>query len=266
MGPVGVLREVCRYRHLLLALSLANFKIRYRNAVLGIGWSLAIPLALLLVFVFVFKPIFRIEMEHYGLFLLAALFPWTFLSASIGETINLLPANATFIGAHRFPREVLPLSAVLTQFVNLLFALGLLLIYVVAGPIGPTRQLLWLPLLVGQLVLFTAGLCLLFSALDACYKDVSYLVEVGMLAWFFLTPIFYPMKFVGERIGATQLSSSMWLVIAYNPLTPIVEGFRNALLGRPPERLLYPTLIALCIFLLGVWAFRRLEDRYVDTL
>ncbi len=255
-------REIVQFRHLLLALAFANFKIRYRNAILGIGWSLAIPFALFLVFMLLFKPIFDIQVEHYALFLMAALFPWTFLASSVSETINLLPGNSTFIKANRFPHEVLPLATVLTQFVNLLFAYAILLVYVVAGPIGPGWQLLWLAPSLLLLVLLTSGLCLLFSALDACYKDVSYLVEVSMLAWFFLTPIFYPISRVRDRVGSVL----EWLIV-YNPLTPLVDGFRYALQGgAQAPSLVYPAVVSVGVFLFGCWAFRRLEARYVDIL
>lgn len=264
------LRDIYRYRALLLHLAGVQFRTRYQNALLGVGWSMATPLCLFVVFVTIFKPVFGVKRPHYGLWLLSALFPWTFLSASVGETIRSLQANATFIQANRFPREVLPLAGVLVQLVNLTLSLIIVVGYAALSTNGLSWALLWLPLVVAILTLFTAGLCLLLSSLDAIYKDVRYFVDVGMLAWFFLTPIFWDDATRQEKLTETALGAErwVWLLAELNPLTPMVEAVRGSLELQDCQipSLWIPGLVALLTFVFGLSQFRRLVNKYVDLL
>jgi ABC-type polysaccharide/polyol phosphate export permease len=259
-------RDLLRYRALLLHLASVQFRTRYQNALLGVGWSLATPLALFVVFSSLFQPIFGLDQPHYGLWLLAALFPWTFLQSSVSETIRVLQANATFIRAQRFPREVLPLAGVLVQLINLLLSLLIVVVYAAAsGCLGWSAC--WLPLPLGLLLLLACGLCLLLSALDAVYKDVRYLVDLAMLAWFFLTPIFYAPNTLRERLANVGRDGGLelWL-LQLNPMTSVVEMFRACLLQTPWPQYGLSTAMAVGLLLVGLSQFRRLVDKYVDVL
>ncbi len=266
MHALAAARDLVRYRSLLLALAVVQFRTRYSNAILGAGWALATPMALFLVFAYVFRPIFSsaFEVEHYEVWLLAALFPWTFLSASVGETIRTLGANATFIKAHKFPREALPLAGVMSQLANLAIALVVVTIASLQQ-FGPRVELLGLPVAAGLLFVFTAGLCLLLAALDFVYKDVRYLVDLALLGGFFLTPIFYPLELIEGRVAASAIHQGLGALVVYNPATSMVASFRACLVpGHAWPALLYPALAAIALFAFGLGQFRRLVDKYVD--
>lgn len=273
-GLGAPLRDLHRHRSLLWCLAGVQFRTRYQNALIGVGWTLATPLALFVIFTTIFKPIFEIKDYggHYGIWLLAALFPWTFLSASVSETIRSLQANATFIKANTFPREILPLAGVIVQLTNMLLSLVIVLVFSLLT-VGPQPGLLLLPLAVLLMTLFTAGLCLLLAGLDAAYKDVRYLVDVGMLGWFFLTPIFYGLDRITDKV--TLDGVNLGLIVLLNPVTPMLELFRAAVLpwselGLEPDQLAltvgYGVVVSLVLFGFGLAQFRRLVDKYVDLL
>ena len=267
MHAVAALRDLVAYRALLVHLAGVQFRTRYHSAILGVAWTLVTPLALFVIFTTIFQPIFEIKVENYGLWLLAALFPWTCLNNSVLETVRALQANATFIKANTFPREVLPLAGVLVQLANLLLALTLVVIWAAATIEGSLSwRLALLPLALLLLVVFTSGLCLILSALDAVYKDVRYMVEVVMLGWFFLTPIFYPAWKIEQKVDLGVMKQ----VVLCNPMTPIVDFFRFCILPNQPDPdpvfLGGAALFSLLLFVFGLSQFRRLVDKYVDLL
>jgi ABC-2 type transport system permease protein len=160
------LREVWRYRDLLLQLVSRNIKTRYKRSVLGIGWTMLNPLFMMLILTFVFSNLFRITVEHYAVYLLSALTLWGFFAGSTTDAMTELVWGGGLLHRIYLPRTVFALSAVGTGMVNLLFALGpLAVIMLVIGTFRP--QLLFLPIPILLTGIFTLGVGLIFSVLAA---------------------------------------------------------------------------------------------------
>lgn len=223
--------DLYRYRYLLQNLIVRDLKVRYKNSVLGVLWSLLNPLMMMIVYTVLFTVLIPNDsIRHYPVFILVALIPWNFLSGSlVGGTVSVT-SNAPLIKKVYFPRILLPVSAVISNLVNFFLVSLVLLIFIYAFGIGLTIHALWVPLILLTQVIFILGLSMLFSALHAFYRDVMMILEVLMLAWFFLTPVFYPFEWLGTQavlLGYSPAQIMRWL----NPMASIIDGYRTVLWG-----------------------------------
>lgn len=224
-------QELWRYRGLIRNLVIRDLKVRYRNSILGIIWSWANPLLMMLVFTLVFNFLFiRSDLQNYHVFLLCALLPWQFFSQSVTEATSSIVGNAHLIKKVYFPREVLPISAVLSNLVNFLIALPVFfgLALVSGARITPWALLLPIPILVQ--VLFALGICLVLATLNVFYRDTQIILGVVMQAWFFLTPVFYPITQIGqhETILGITFDAQLWLR-RLNPMASVIASYRDLL-------------------------------------
>ncbi len=272
--------DLWRYRELLANLVRRELKVKYKNSVLGFLWTLLNPLLYLAVFSLVFSGFLRGGVQFYGIFLLSGLLAWNLLSTGLTGATASIVANGPLVQKVWFPREILPLAAVGAALINFTFQL-----IVLAGALAvfrwpPDWGLLWLvPIAVVVTVVWAAGLGLLLSASNVYLRDVQHFLELGLLAWFWLTPIVYQYDLVASALigrwgpGAerlTLLNPMIPVVVAlqksvYDPsnLTNPEEIARFALLDRPGTWFLQNLMVSgaagLVVLLLGVWVFGRLE-------
>ncbi|NKQ36720.1 MAG: ABC transporter permease [Chloroflexi bacterium] len=234
----GKIKEIYTSRHLLRNLVVRDLKVRYKNSALGIVWSLLHPLLMMLVYTLLFtklRPGSK-DIPYYPVFILVALVPWQFLTGSLSNGVECITGNAPLIKKVYFPRIILPMSTILSNFVNFLFAFGLLVVILFIARIGLTIHAFWvIPLLIAQ-VIFMLGLILILSSLNTFYRDVSMILSVVLLAWFFLTPVFYPFEELGAYaeiwgIGFSPARVMRWV----NPMASIVDGYRTVLWGNVPN-------------------------------
>lgn len=250
---------------LLLELVKRDFRGRYAGSVLGFLWSLVQPLWLLLLFTFVFSTVMKVSplgtrTDHFAVFLFGGLLPWMALHEGVLRSATAITDNATLVKKLRFPSEVLVLSVVLAALLHEAIAAS---IYVVV--LAALGELSWqgLPLLllaVPLQLLLTLGLGLLVAAVHVFVRDTAQVLGLAMNAWFYLTPVVYPLALVPERIRG-------WLEL--NPLTALVGLYRQAFLGG--ELAWVPgtgSLAAAAAVLLsgGLWAFRRLRSGFADEI
>lgn len=268
-----IAKSLFRYRSLLLTLTQRELKARYRGSVLGFFWSLFNPLMLLVVYSFVFNTIFASRDDHvtaygpYALFLATGVVPWTWVQASWLEGTQSLLANAGLIRKATFPAELLPMVSVLTNLVQLLLALPVVLLgFVVTALLGQATQLgptvVVVPLIVLLQVPQLAGLALGFAALNVHFKDIRDILGNLLTLLFFLTPILYSLK---------TLEPFPWVyrVAALNPFTPFVRGYQEAIFyGRLPgaELWLGMILASAVFFALGAGLFSRLSETLVEAV
>jgi len=224
------LGELWESRELLTNLVGKELKLRYKSSVLGFLWSLLTPLLMTGVFTVVFAIFLRIPLGegNFATFFLAGYLVWTFFSNSVNSSVGAIVGNGALVKKVYFPREVLPLSLVLSQAVHFLLALlatsPLFLYYRGFHPELLPAIALGLVLLVG----FTAGVSMLFAAVNVSFRDLQELTQVLFLAWFYSTPVIYPLIFLSEGTARYFLP----LVLA-NPLTWYVEFFHQVLYGIP---------------------------------
>lgn len=275
------LAELFRYRYLLQNLVVRDLKVRYKNSILGVLWSLLNPLLMMVVFSLVFGVLSNNDIRQYSVFFLVGLMPWNFFSNSVMGGTNSITGNSSLVKKVYFPREVLPLSSVLSSLVNFFIALIVLVVFLYASGLGLTTHAIWVvPLLLTQLI-FTLGLCLFLSSLHVFYRDIMMILDVVMLAWFFLTPIMYPLSQFGQSVtllGAQFVPAQVMRWV--NPMASIIDGYRTVLWGTisvegivsqgpatmDPAYLLRTFVTALIVLVIGYIVFARTQHLFGETL
>jgi ABC-type polysaccharide/polyol phosphate export permease len=270
------LQELYKYRFLLQNLVRRDLKVRYRNSVLGVLWSLLNPLLLMSVFTLIFTVFNGQEIRQYSVFFLVGLISWNFFSGSLLAGTQSIAANANLIKKVYFPREILPASTILSQFVNYLIALGVLIVFIYTTGLGLTRHALWVPVILVTQLIFTFGLTLLLGSLHVFYRDVIMILDVVLLAGFFLTPIFYPLSLYTNPLTIAGISLEPARVMRWiNPMASIVDGYRTVLWGidndigpsaMAPDFIFRTTLTAVLVFIIGYTVFRRTQHLFSEKL
>jgi len=228
------IRELIQFRDLLLNLTVRDLKVRYKNSVLGILWSWLNPLFMMVVYTVVFTVMqtasARVPNDKFPVFVLCALLPWNFFSSAVLQSVNCIVDNANLVKKVYFPREVLPLSVVLSNLVNFGIALMILFPMLIAFRIRLTIWVLMLPVIVAIQVAFTTGVALLLCTLNVFYRDTKAIMDVAMMAWFFVTPIFYPISVLpaNKVIGGLTIDVHRWTRIL-NPMASLVAAYHDTL-------------------------------------
>lgn len=220
------IRELFAHREVLVNLTRKELKVKYKSSVLGILWSMLNPLMYLVVFFLVFKLFLKSQIPDFHIYLLSGLLAWTFFSTAVQGATTSVVGNSPLVTKVAFPREILPLSAIGSSMVNFFFQFIVLIAVMVAFTYalsGPA--VLLLPLALAVLMIFSVAVGFATSALNVRYRDTTHLVELGLLAWFWLTPVIYPALTVLEQ-GATT-----WRLYQLNPMVTITLGFQRALYG-----------------------------------
>jgi ABC-type polysaccharide/polyol phosphate export permease len=265
------LRELIRYRDLIRNLVVSEVKTRYKNSVLGFVWSLLNPLAMMLVFTVVFGFLWpNQQVENFPIYLLCGLLPWNFFSASVVSTINSVVGNGNLIKKVYFPREVLPIATVLAQLVNFLLALCVLFAALLIFRANFSPWLWTLPLIILIQTCFSLGIGLVLSTLHVFYRDTQLVMEVVMLAWFFLTPVFYRASQLPDtyQIGSIELPVQRIMYIL-NPMASLINVYRDLLYNgyrTDIDFFIRTTVTALLALGFGYWFFTRYSDRFGEEV
>jgi ABC-2 type transport system permease protein len=222
------LRELAEHREILINLVRKELKVRYATSALGVVWSMLNPLLYLAVFGVVFTFFLKSGIPDFPVFLLSGIVAWTLFSTAVGQATTSIVGNANLVSKVAFPREILPLASIGAGLVNFGFQLMVLLAFTLVIGHGLGSGLVLLPLAFAVLLVFTTALALLVSAFNVRYRDTQHLVELGLLAWFWLTPIVYPAGAIASKFTENGWSFDLYLI---NPLTDVVLGFQRALYG-----------------------------------
>lgn len=220
------LRDLFAHREVLVNLTRKELKVKYKSSVLGIFWSMLNPLLYLVVFYVVFTKFLKSDIPDFWAYLLSGLLAWTLFSTGLAGATGSVVGNASLVTKVAFPREILPLSTIGSSLVNfsfqflVLIAVFLVFAYRFMGP-----AVLLLPLALAVLLVFTVAMGFATSALNTRYRDTGHLVELALLAWFWLTPVIYPASLV------LQNGQTAFRVYQLNPLVPITLAFQRALYG-----------------------------------
>ncbi len=271
------LSELWGYRHLVGNLVRRDLKVRYKNSVLGFLWSLVSPLLMMLVFWAVFSVFLGGGIPNYHVFVLVALLPWNWFSVSVNGGTRSVVGNASLINKIYFPREILPISVVLSELVNLLLALPVLVLMLYLSGIPLTHYALWVPVIIVIQLMFATGIALVLSTANVFYRDTAVILDVVMLAWFFLTPIIYSVERLRENIihiGSFAISAER-LVYFINPMASLIASYRVVLYGStsfphpgPPALnfLVRTATTAALILVFGYWLFSRYSGRFGEEV
>jgi lipopolysaccharide transport system permease protein len=253
------LNEVWQARELLYFLVWRDVKVRYKQTVLGIGWSVLQPFLAMVVFTIFFGRLAKMPSDGvpYPLFSLAALVPWTYFAAAALNGSTSLVGNQHLLAKVYFPRVLVPLAAVLMPAVDLAVAFTMLLVLMAWYHVMPTAAVLLLPVYVALGISTAFAVALWTSGLSVRYRDARYVLPFIIQIWLFVTPVAYPASLVPER----------WrLLYALNPMTSVVEGFRSALLGTagPGSMIVVAVVVVAAALASGATYFRSVEGSIVD--
>ena len=260
------LAELTRFRDLIVNLVIRDLKVRYKNSALGILWSWLNPLFMMVVYTIVFTVMRQsgngdVPNRQFPVFVLCALLPWNFFSTSVVQSVPSIMENANLVKKVYFPREILPLSVVLANLVNFAISLMVLFPMLLVFRVPLTPWVLLLPVVIVIQFCFTTGVAFLLSTLNVFYRDTKVIMDVAMMAWFFVTPIFYPIDVLPrsrEILGFT-VNIHRWTRIL-NPMASLVAAYRDVLYyGRlvGPDFLLRTAVTSVGVMLVGYAVFSR---------
>jgi lipopolysaccharide transport system permease protein len=261
------LKEIWRYRDLLVLFVRRDFVAKYKQTVLGPAWFIIQPLMQTVMFTLVFGNIAGISTDGApkGVFYLAGITAWNYFANCLTKTSAVFTQNASLFGKVYFPRAVTPLSIVISNLIEfgigLLLFLGFYFYYLAIGAaVHPNITLLLLPLLIAIMGFMGLGLGMLISAMTTKYRDLQNLVTFGVHLFMYATPVIYPISTIPEKYR--------WIILA-NPMTGIIETFKYGFLGIGTFNwyyLAYSAGFTLGVFLLGLAIFNRTEKNFMDTV
>jgi len=269
-----VAKNLYTYRELITALAWKNIIVRYKQSYLGILWSVLKPVMLMLIFTLV-RSFVGIETGDipYPILTFAALMPWIFFQESASEGVGSVTANAALIKKIYFPREVFPLTAMVTKTVELLINFLILAGLMVYYQMLPSVHAIWVP----GIILYTMVVALTVSffgaAANVYYRDVRQMLPVALSLLMYASPIMYPLDLVKQKLlveqAAGEWSERLYTLYLCNPLAGIIDAFQRVLLkGLPPDwNTLIPGAIVTAVFLpISYLFFKRAESWFADVI
>lgn len=253
-----VLAAVCKqYRYLLKQLVWRDFCVKYKSSMLGMIWSFLNPLLTMLVYLFVFSTLFKSDIDNFPVYLMSGIVLFNYFSEATNLGLGAIVDNSALITKVYMPKVIYPLSKVLSSAINLCISFVPLLVVMVITGVPLTQSILLLPVVAGFLVMLCFGMSLLLSTMHVFFRDTRFLWSVLLTLWNFLTPVFYP-----ESIIAPEFQT----VYSCNPMFQVVSFMRTIVLkGAAPTPEAYLGCLLACgiPLLLGMWVFRRNQDRFV---
>lgn len=256
-----MLRELVDHRELLYRMTARDLTLRYKQTVMGVGWAVLMPLLNTAVFTVIFTRVTQLHTPvPYPLYAYCGLWAWNLFAASLRFSVISLTSNPNLVSKVYFPREVFPFSAVIVSLVDFSVAAVPLVAMMAYYRVAPSAAILMLPLVLAVQLAFTAAVALVLAMANLFYRDVKYLFELVITAWMFLTSVLYPMDGLDGRVAA---------IMRLNPMTPIIDGYRFAVLHVPMRDPAAFTVVAILsvAFLGGAWlVFHRSEYEFAENL
>ncbi|MBY0588063.1 ABC transporter permease [bacterium] len=254
-------RELVASRELLYELTTRDLRIRYKQTALGTAWALFTPLVMMFIFTQIFARVAKVDTSPipYSIFVYCGLLPWQFFSTSLKSSVDSLTRNRLLVTKIYMPREVFPISQVLSAFADFLVASIVLAGLMLWHGIAPASTMWFVPVILLVQTSLTIGLALLLSMGNLFYRDVKYLFEVGLLLWMFATSVIYPIQLAGPWAWVLHL----------NPMTPIIDAYRSVLLlGQYPDPVGfgYAAVVAIALLVLGMRWFHESEYQFAESI
>ena len=262
-------KDLWRYRELFYILSWRDLKVRYKQTIIGVVWSILRPLLTMMIFTFVFGRVasFRAPagIDHYALLVFAGLLPWQFFSAGLTEAGNSLIGNQNLISKVYFPRMIIPAASVITSLVDFFISLGLMFLLMIWYRTVPSINIVFLPVFIILAFIASFGVGLWLTALNVKYRDfkqvVPFLVQIGL----YLSPI----GFTSEK--AAEIIPEKFRMLYYlNPMAGVIDGFRWCFFGDKSPIYWTGMVISLAVIiiflLIGIRTFRKMEKSFADLI
>lgn len=258
---MNLFKELYAYREMIFSLVRRDLKGRYKGSVLGFMWTFINPLLQLGVYTMVFSLIMRNGIEDYYLFLFVALIPWIFFSTSLAGGSSCIWAQQDMVKKIYFPREVLPIAFVTSQFVNMLLSFLVVFgVLIISGKGLNLAALMYLPIIMLVEYVMALSVAMLFSAVTVYLRDIEYLTGIVTMAWQFLSPVMY---------SADQVPQEVLWIFNLNPMTSVITAYREILYyGNAPKlgTLVTAIMFGVIVLIIGVTVFGRLKRHFAEEL
>jgi lipopolysaccharide transport system permease protein len=257
------IRELMHHKLLIYMLTWREIKIKYKQSVMGMLWAVLMPLVIVLAGLIVRFALAAVSGKPLALSDLTSVAvkaaPWAFFISTLRFGTNSLVVNEDLVTKIYLPRLVFPLAAVSSQLFDFVVAGAVVGLFLTIAGAGVSVHLLWLPILVGALIILAAALAIIFSAASLFFRDVRFIVEVFLTFAIFFTPVFYESSLFGS-----------WApLLLLNPVSPLLEGISTTVIGhRPPSLpwLAYSVVFASVLFTLALAFFKRLEPLFAENI
>jgi lipopolysaccharide transport system permease protein len=261
-------KDLWRYRELFYILSWRDVKVRYKQTIIGVVWSVLRPLLTMMIFTFIFGQVAKFDAPpgiQYGLLVFAGLLPWQFFATGLSEASNSLIGNERLISKVYFPRMIIPASSVITSLVDFLISLGLMFGLLIWYQTVPSINLVFLPLFIIMAFFASFGVGLWLTSLNVKFRDfkhvVPFLVQIGL----YISPV----AFASEK-AASIIPEKFRLLYYLNPMAGVIDGFRWCFFGDKMPIYwngMFLSLVVIIIFLfIGIRTFRKMEKSFADLI
>ncbi|MBE8233263.1 MAG: ABC transporter permease [Endozoicomonadaceae bacterium] len=257
-------RELWDYRDLFYFLAWRDFKVRYKQTIIGVTWAILRPLLTMLVFTIVFGKIAKLPTEGdapYAIMVFSAMLPWYFFSSVFQESSQSLISNASMLSKVYFPRIIIPTTSLFVNGIDFLASCFILLIVMAWYQYLPSIRIFFIPLFLLLVVLASLGVSLWISALNVKYRDFRYIVPFIIQFGLFISPVGF----------SSSIVSDQWrFIYSLNPMVGVIDGFRWAILGGDIQLYMKGFIISVAlsisIFFSGVLFFQRMERKFADII
>ena len=257
---MSLFKNLYNYRELLKSNVKKEIRGKYKGSFLGVLWSFINPLLQVAVYAIVFPYIMRVKTPNYLQYLIVGIIPWTWFTTSMNQGMITIRTNAGIIKKVYFPREILPISVVVSGLVNFFISCIIIVLFCVFGGVGISWHIILLPVIALLQFILTLGLVLAFCAINIYIKDTEYIIQFLINMLFYATPILYP---------ATLFPEKYRILLYLNPLTEIINAYRDMFMYHQLPALngmIYLTIISLVIFVIGLAIFRKLEKEFAEEV
>ena len=264
--------DLWRYRELFFFLSWRDILVRYKQTTIGILWALIRPILTIAIFTVVFGKLAKMDSEGipFPVFVCAATLPWQFFATAMSESSNSLIANANMLSKIYFPRIIIPASAVMVSFVDLLISLVILAALMAWYQVAPNWRLVTLPLFTGLGLFAALGVGFWLSALNVRYRDFRYVIPFIVQFGFFLSPVGYSRDEILRNMGDSFLGPVIYALYPFNPMVGVINGFRWAIGGAPHlldwNSIWISILVTTLLLVFGLRYFRATEETFADII
>ncbi len=255
------IKEIFMYIDMIESLVRRDLRGKYKGSVLGFLWTFINPLCQMIVYIIVFSVIVRTGLDHFYAYIIVGMIPWFFFDMSLRQGSGCVRYQGEMVKKIYFPREVLPLACVTSNFINMLFCFVIVFAVLLLSGIGlSAKAMFFLPMVMIVEYILTLGFTLIVAAGTVYFKDLEHIVTVILMAWICLTPILFSMDAIPEKLA--------W-IFKCNPMTPIIEAYHYVLYWKCIPKgagLLYSVICAIVILIIGELTFAKLNDNFAEEL
>lgn len=256
--------DLWRYRELFYILSWRDIAVRYKQTAIGVAWAILRPFLTMVVFTIIFGKLARLPSEGsapYAIMVFAAMLPWQFFSSSVSDSSNSLISNTQLITKVYFPRVIIPISSIVTSFIDFLISFVILILLMAYYKFMPSWNIIYLPVFILIAFITAAGIGIYITALNVKYRDFRYIIPFIVQFGLYISPVGFSSSIIPEKYR---------LLYSMNPMVGAIDGFRWAILGGKSVIYLPGFLMSIGVMLffliLGIYKFRKMEKTFADII